>query len=70
MKLKAVEFTPAQYLNLKQTLKLLADDGRKSPILALNEKPAATVAALAGNSVAPPVDIQRADSGQPEEASK
>ena len=29
LKLKAVEFTPAQYQNLKQTLKLLADDGRK-----------------------------------------
>jgi transglutaminase-like putative cysteine protease len=56
MKLKAVEFTPAQYQNLKQTLKLLADDGRKSPILALNEKSAAGGPVLAGNSGAPPVE--------------
>jgi transglutaminase-like putative cysteine protease len=56
IKLKAVEFTPAQYQNLKQTLKLLADDSRKSPILALNEKSAAIGPALAGNPVAPPVE--------------
>ena len=55
LKLKAVEFTPAQYQNLKQTLKLLADDGRKSPILALNEK-TATSPALAASPGAPPVE--------------
>jgi transglutaminase-like putative cysteine protease len=56
LKLKTVEFTPAQYQNLKQTLKLLADDGRKSPILALNENPATTGPALSGNPVVPPVE--------------
>jgi transglutaminase-like putative cysteine protease len=56
LKLKTVEFTPAQYQNLKQTLKLLADDGRKSPILALNEKSAAGGPALSGNPGAPPVE--------------
>jgi transglutaminase-like putative cysteine protease len=56
LKLKAVEFTPAQYQNLKQTLKLLADDGRKSPILALNEKSPASGLALAGNPGTPPVE--------------
>ncbi|MGA2853143.1 MAG: DUF3857 domain-containing protein [Verrucomicrobiota bacterium] len=56
LKMKAVEFTPRQYQNIKQTLKLLADDGRKSPILALNEKSAAGGPALAGNPGAPPVE--------------
>ena len=56
LKLKAVEFTPLQYQNLKQTLKLLADDGRKSPILALDEKSAANGPAMAGNSGTPPVE--------------
>jgi transglutaminase-like putative cysteine protease len=55
LKLKAVEFTPHQYQNLKQTLKLLDDDGRKSPILALNEKSAASGPAMADNPGAPPV---------------
>ena len=35
LKLKTVEFSPGQYLALKQTLKMLDDDGRKAPILAL-----------------------------------
>jgi transglutaminase-like putative cysteine protease len=35
LKLKAVEFSPGQYLALKQTLKTLADDSRLTPILAL-----------------------------------
>jgi transglutaminase-like putative cysteine protease len=56
LKLKAVEFTPAQYQNLKQTLKLLADDGRKSPILALNEKSAASALTMPDNSGKPPVE--------------
>jgi transglutaminase-like putative cysteine protease len=34
MKLKVVEFTPAQYLKLKQMLKALEYDERKTPILA------------------------------------
>jgi transglutaminase-like putative cysteine protease len=34
LKLKVVEFSPQQYLNLKQTLKKMDYDGRKDPILA------------------------------------
>jgi transglutaminase-like putative cysteine protease len=56
LKLKAVEFTPLQYQNLKQTLKRLADDGRKSPILALNEKSAAGSPVMTSNPVTPPVE--------------
>ena len=35
LKLKTVEFSPQQYLKLKQTLKLLDYDERKTPVLAL-----------------------------------
>ena len=35
LKLKTVEFSPAQYLTLRQTLKTMQYDGRKAPILAL-----------------------------------
>ena len=35
-KLKTVEFSPAQYLKLKQTLKDLEYDGRKDPVLAVS----------------------------------
>jgi hypothetical protein len=56
LKLKAVEFTPRQYQNLKQTLKLLDDDGRKSPILALNEKSATNGQAMNDNPGTPPVE--------------
>ena len=56
LKLKAVEFTPLQYQNLKKTLKLLADDGRKSPILALNEKSATNGPAMSVNPGTPPVE--------------
>ena len=56
LKLKAVELTPLQYQNLKKTLKLLADDGRKSPILALNEKSATNGPAMSVNPGTPPVE--------------
>ncbi|MGA3284699.1 MAG: DUF3857 domain-containing protein [Verrucomicrobiota bacterium] len=56
LKLKTVEFTPGQYLALKQTLKMLDDDGRKAPILALAGKPVANNQAMAGNPPAPPVE--------------
>ncbi len=36
-KLKTVEFSPTQYLRLKQTLKDLEYDGRKDPVLAVNK---------------------------------
>ncbi len=35
LKLKTVEFSPAEYFKLKQTLKEMQYDGRKAPILAL-----------------------------------
>ena len=56
LKLKTVEFSPAQYLMLKQTLKKLADDRRKTPILALAGNPAANDQAANGNPPAPPVE--------------
>jgi transglutaminase-like putative cysteine protease len=56
LKLKAVEFSPGQYLTLKRTLKTLADDSRLTPILALAAGPAANDQAMAGNAPAPPVE--------------
>ena len=56
LKLKTVEFAPGQYLALKQTLKMLDNDGRKAPILALAGKPAADNQATAGNPAVPPVE--------------
>ena len=56
LKLKTVEFSPGQYLALKQTLKMLDNDGRKAPILALAGKPAADNQAMAGNPAVPPVE--------------
>ncbi|MGD0745852.1 MAG: DUF3857 domain-containing protein, partial [Verrucomicrobiota bacterium] len=56
LKLKAVEFSPAQYLALKQTLKMLDNDGRKAPILALAGKPAANDRAITGHPPAPAVE--------------
>jgi len=56
LKLKTVMFSPAQYLALKQTLKMLADDNRKTPILALAGNPAANDQAMAGRFPAPPVE--------------
>ena len=52
--LKVVEFSPAQYATLKQTLKTLEYDQRKEPILAVSEKPAASEAAKDGDSSLPP----------------
>jgi transglutaminase-like putative cysteine protease len=56
LKLKAVEFSPAQYLALKKTLKMLDDDWRKTPILALTGTPAANDRTMAGAPPAPPVE--------------
>jgi len=47
LKLKTVEFSPQQYLKLKQTLKLLDYDERKTPVLALSDSAAKETAALA-----------------------
>ena len=43
LKLKTIEFSPAAYAKLKGTLKTMVYDGRKSPILAVTAKPAASV---------------------------
>jgi len=55
LKLKAVEFSPAQYLALKKTLKMLDDDGRKAPILALAGMPVANAGTMGSAPSAPPV---------------
>jgi len=53
VKLKTVEFSPAQYLRLKQTLKELQNDDRKSPVLATSGQ------AGAGGPRRPPPAPQR-----------
>jgi len=53
-KLKTVEFSPAQYLLLKQTLKGMEYDARKNPILAVTTDFNRTTP-VAGNSTAAPV---------------
>lgn len=45
LKLKVVEFSPAQYLKLKDALQLMEFDGRKAPVLATLERPPTQVAA-------------------------
>jgi len=53
--LKIVEFSPKQYLKLKQTLKLLDYDERKTPVLAISGEPVAAADNMA-NKPAPPVE--------------
>jgi transglutaminase-like putative cysteine protease len=53
--LKVVQFPPAQYATLKQTLKSLEYDQRKSPILAVTESAAAAAPAAEEDGAAPPV---------------
>ncbi len=55
LKLKVVEFSPAQYATLKQTLKQLDYDARKMPVLALAKTAAAKPAAAAHSAPAAPV---------------
>ena len=52
LKLKSVEFSPGQYAALKQTLKDLAYDSRKSPILASSKDDAAAPPPAAAGQVA------------------
>jgi transglutaminase-like putative cysteine protease len=56
LRLKTVEFSPAQYLRLKQTLKELQNDDRKAPVLATAYKPQDLLAARADAGAAPPVE--------------
>jgi transglutaminase-like putative cysteine protease len=52
--LKTVEFSPEQYLQLKQTLKAMQYDGRKMPVLALAEnRPDQSPAAATGATNTP-----------------
>jgi hypothetical protein len=55
LKLKIVEFSPDEYLKLKQTLKLLEYDERKTPVLAISGEPVAA-ADNAAKPPAPPVE--------------
>ncbi len=56
LKLKVVEFAPAQYAELKKTLKDLEYDARKSPVLALAPNAAATPEVETAPSSTPPVE--------------
>lgn len=56
LKLKVVEFAPAQYATLKKTLKQLDYDARKMPVLALAQN--ANTTAVAGNDPATPAHVQ------------
>jgi len=64
VKLKTVEFSPAQYLRLKQTLKELQNDDRKSPVLATTGQTGAMGAMVAATS---PVTQVESDSRMLEE---
>ena len=55
LKLKVVEFSPAQYLTLKKTLKELDYDARKMPVLALAKNTGTRSAAAATPTHATPV---------------
>jgi hypothetical protein len=56
LKLKGVEFSPAQYLKLKQTLKDLEYDARKAPVMALAPGAAMEPADTTQNSPDPGVE--------------
>jgi hypothetical protein len=55
LKLKVVEFSPAQYAQLKQTLKDMDYDARKSPVLAMTDTAAGTPEVAADPPATPPV---------------
>jgi transglutaminase-like putative cysteine protease len=56
LELKGVEFSPKQYLTLKQTLKSTEYDERKVPLLAVSEGAATEPEAKADSAAAPPVE--------------
>jgi transglutaminase-like putative cysteine protease len=56
LKLKVVEFAPAQYAELKQTLKALDYDARKSPVLTMADKLAGAPEAVDSTPATPPVE--------------
>jgi transglutaminase-like putative cysteine protease len=55
LKLKSVEFSPAQYAQLKQTLKSLEYDARKTPVLDMMESKIGATTAVADLPAPPPV---------------
>jgi hypothetical protein len=56
LKLKVVEFTPQQYLKLKDTLKALEYDERKTPVLALSGTAATAAEEKLDNAAAAPIE--------------
>jgi transglutaminase-like putative cysteine protease len=56
LKLKGVEFSPAEYAKLKQTLKALDYDERKAPVLATSGKAANESAARTDAAPVPPIE--------------
>jgi transglutaminase-like putative cysteine protease len=56
MQLKVVEFSPAQYLKLKQTLKSMEYDARKVPVLATSGTATANTGDTVDNAADPPVE--------------
>jgi transglutaminase-like putative cysteine protease len=56
LKLKGVEFTPAQYLKLKQTLKTMQYDQRKVPVLATSGSATARSGEVVDRAAASPVE--------------
>ena len=56
LRLKTVEFSPVQYLRLKQTLEALQNDDRKAPVLATVYRPGALAAASADTGAMAPVE--------------
>ena len=55
LKLKSVEFSPKEYLQLKKTLEQMEYDGRKTPVFVLTVAPTES-AAVNVSKAAPPVD--------------
>ncbi|HEX4087020.1 MAG TPA: DUF3857 domain-containing protein, partial [Chthoniobacteraceae bacterium] len=55
LRLKTVQVSPAQYAQLKHTLKTMGYEDRKSPVLAVSSDSIAAAAAAADNSKIPPV---------------
>jgi transglutaminase-like putative cysteine protease len=56
VKLKVVEFSPEQYLKLKQTLKTMEYDERKAPVMALSDQAVAAAAPSDTPSADPKVE--------------
>lgn len=60
LKLKVVEFTPAQYAQLKQTLKNMEYDSRKAPVLTMSPNALAKASDTTDLAAMPPVESNAA----------